>query len=259
MRELVYLSEAKLAQFLPGPRGGWHVKGSVTTPVGSVDVDPVRAPDAELARRLERVIEQVARDARWYTDEGLRPGQGVQFEAPLNYGVLDERYFDQMVVFLDSGRPAPNYAAGGAVRLLLHGSGRHLAGAPRSVQLADQVQEVRRYGWSGGGGQSGFGPSQSPGGYLGLAQNVEMLVATMNHAEQTPKPQGTPRSARPDLAAATRRLIEALETRMYPETAAWMTGYARVTVALRDGDTHYVVASPLNVEHTDSPEPPERT
>lgn len=62
MRELVYLSEAKLAQFLPGPRGGWHVKGSVTTPVGSVAVDPVRGPDAERSRRLERVIEEVARD-----------------------------------------------------------------------------------------------------------------------------------------------------------------------------------------------------
>lgn len=259
MRELVYLSESKLAQFLPGPRGGWHVKGSVTTPVGSVDVDPVRGPDAERARRLERVIEQVARDARWYTDDGLWPGQWIQFEAPLNYGVLDDKYFGQMVVFLDSGSPAPNYPAGGTVRLLLHGSGSNLAGAPRSVPVADQVEEFRRYSWAGGGGQSGFGMSQRPDGYLALAQNVEMLVATMTHAEETPKPRGTPRSARPDLAAATRRLIEAFETRMYPETAAWMAGYARVTVALREGATRYVVASPLNVEHTDPPEPPERT
>lgn len=83
-----------------------------------------------------------------------------------------------------------------------------------------------------------------------------MLVGTMTDAEKAANPHGTPHSAKPDLAAATRRLTEVFETRMYPETAAWMTGYARVTMALRDGGTRYVVTSTLNVEHT---EPPERT
>lgn len=233
MRELVYLSESKLAQFLPGPGGGWRVKGSVSTPVGTLDVDPVREPDAELARRLERVIAQVARGARWHTEEGLRPGEWIQFEAPLNYSVLDERYFHRMLVFLDP--------AGGAVRLLLHGSARHLAGTPSSVRVAGSVEDSYD---AGGGGQSS-------GGYVQLARNVERLIGTMaSGADAGPDPAG------PSLAAATRRLVGALDARMYPETAAWMTGYARVTVALRDGDVRYVVASPLNVEHTDPPERP---
>lgn len=246
MRELVYLSESKLTQFLSAPRGGWRVKGSVTTPVGSLDVDPVREPDTERARRLERVIEHVARSARWFAEDGLRPGQWVQFDAPLNYSVLDERYFHRMLVFLDSGRPAPGYPTGGSVRLLLHGSARHLAGTPSSVQVAGSVEDT-----TGDGGQSS-------GGYVHLARNVELLIGAMTSAETTTDGLGgledTPFG--PTLQAATRRLVGALETRMYPETAAWMTGYARVTVALQDGETRYVVASPLNVEHTDPPERP---
>lgn len=242
MRELVYLSESKLAQFLPGPRGGWRVRGSVTTPVGSVDVDPVREPETERARRLERVIAQVARDARWYTEDGLRPGQWIQFEAPLNYNVLDQRYFRRMLVFLEP--------PGGSVRLLMHGSARHLAGTPSPVRVAGSVEDMSG---GGGGGESGGG-GQSSGGYVHLARNVELLIGTMTSADADPSV--TPPVPPPSLGTATSRLVRALDARMYPEIAAWMTGYARVTVSLRDGDDRYVVASPLNVEHT---EPPERT
>lgn len=242
MRELVYLSESKLAQFLPGPRGGWRVRGSVSTPVGSVDVDPVRSADAERARRLERVIDQVARDARWYAEDDLRPGQWIQFEAPLNYNVLDQRYFRRMLVFLEP--------AGGSVRLLLHGSARHLAGTPSPVRVADSVEDESGYG---GGGESGGG-GQSSGGYVHLARNVELLIGTMTSADSSPEAAAS--VPPPSLAAATTRLVAALDAQTYPETAAWMTGYARVTVALRDGGTRYVVASPLNVEHTDPPERP---
>lgn len=255
MRELVYLSESKLAQFLPDPRTGWRVKGSVTTPVGSLDVDPVRDPESARGRRLEQVIEQVARDARWFAEDGLRPGRWVQFDAPLNYSLLDQRYFGGMLVFLDSGRPAPGYPTGGAVRLLLHGSARHLAGAVASVRVAGEVEEQRSYP-AGDGGQSSLGyPQQSAGGYIGLARNVELLVGTMASADATP-PRNLSRGQRrdPGLAEATERLVDALDAQMYPETAAWMTGYARVTVALDRGTTRYVVASPLNVEHTDPPE-----
>jgi hypothetical protein len=128
MRELVYLSDAKLRQFLPKPRRFFQAgraKVSVTTPVGGLDVEPGSAPDEERARarRFARVVAHVERGARWFWDEGLRAGQWVAFEAPLNYLVLRGE-FEEMVLFADPAEAVEGYERAWRARLVLHGSAR---------------------------------------------------------------------------------------------------------------------------------------
>ncbi|MFC9084547.1 SAVMC3_10250 family protein, partial [Streptomyces sp. NPDC057062] len=140
MQEVIYLSDRKLSQFLPGLRSAWpRQRVSVSTPFGGVEVDPSPGPASDLwGRHLLRVVRRVEESARWYTEAGARPGQWIAFEAPLNYFALDGAD-PTMVFFADTpDTPEPDHP----VRLLLHGSVDHLiAGPPARV-----TDETRRSG-----------------------------------------------------------------------------------------------------------------
>ncbi len=235
MQEMIYLSDRKLAQFLPELRSAWpRPRISLTTPFGGVEVDTAAGRPDTRTEHLTKVVRRIEENAGWFTEEGLRPGQWVAFEAPLNHVVLDDLSTD-MVLFVDAPEASKAYPTGGAVRLLLHGSPEHLvSGAGRrqpaevTVPGAEEEELVRNV--LGGG-------ASAPGGLLAA------LFGGLEAGE----------GQKPSLVAAIWRMISRLDERTYPEMAAWMRGYARITTGIvtRDGGPGLVVASPLYVEYGD--------
>lgn len=226
MRELVYLSEAKLAQFVPEPRRFPFSLKSLTTPIGGAEVE--RNPTPGNAERLYEIESHIATQARWYTEDGLRPGQWVQFEAPMNHRVLggpmvDLSHEPEMVVFVDA-------ASAESIRLLLHGSAAHLLGSKRPVQqwLTSDLL-----------------------GFHELAVRIARQEAA-GDAEETDARADAARSGAFEFG--TSRLIAKFDRPTGLETAIWMRGYARTTVVTEYEGVRYVVASPLYVERTDPPE-----
>ena len=112
MRELIYLSDAKLRQFHPerGPR--LRVREIGVPGIGQVGIDqPAGA-------HLDAVVEHLSGIARWYTEDDLATGDWVQFETALGYTVTGT---DRLPVLLFAEPP-------GEPRLVLHGSPHHLVG-----------------------------------------------------------------------------------------------------------------------------------
>lgn len=137
MRELIYLSERKLRQFVLGRPRRWRNRAQVEAEIkfpgiGGVKVGPaVPDRDAKVIPDLEKVIsalESSDRAARWFADDDLQPGQWVHFEAPLTYSLLSDGMRYRAVVFIDRDEPTTGYPTGGTTRLLMHGSAEHLLG-----------------------------------------------------------------------------------------------------------------------------------
>ncbi|MER6750323.1 MULTISPECIES: SAVMC3_10250 family protein [Streptomyces] len=226
MQEVIYLSDRKLSQFLSGLRSAWpRQRVSFSTPFGGMEVDPPAGTGPDLrGRHLTRVVRRVEESARWYAEEGLRPGQWVAFEAPLNYFALDT-VDPAMVFFADT--PAPDRP----VRLLLHGSAEHLI-----TGLLPRVTEGTPE--SGALVRNLLGTHASAPGAL-LAALSDDLGAGAD-------------GRRPSLITALRGLLERIDGQTHPETAAAMRGYARVTTGFTSrGGTGLIVASPLYVEYGD--------
>jgi hypothetical protein len=112
MRELVYLSGAKLRQFPPERGARFRIREIGLTGVGHIGVEP------PVDGRFDEVVDHLAGIARWYTDDGLAPGDWVQFETSLGYTVTGA---EQIPVLLFAEPP-------GDRRLVMHGSPHHLVG-----------------------------------------------------------------------------------------------------------------------------------
>ncbi|MFJ6845660.1 SAVMC3_10250 family protein [Streptomyces griseoluteus] len=228
LREFIYLSDAKLRQFIP-PARRLRRPGALrlTTPVGGIDLDaPAGDADSARGRQLDQVVGHLAETARWFGEPDLRPGGWVWFEAPLLYFTLRDADRD-LVLFTDPAPGAdPEYPAPDC-RLLLHGSVRHLLGViPVPVEDASLVEH-------GGGGDSAGTPFITAAGHV-----VRALTGT-----DTPAPPG---------AQGVRDLLDALDG-LQPDlpTAPRTRGYARVTASLPATATapRCLVASPLTVEY----------
>jgi hypothetical protein len=263
MRELIYLSDSKLEQFLPELRSLWpRPKLSLKTPFAGVEVDPT--PDARKSRlqHLAKVTAQIKRSAEWFAAPDLGPGQWVAFQAPLNYVILPEA-LGRMLVFIDPGRAVSGYPGGESVRLLLHGSSRHLIGGPPPRQAKVPEGENAYYEYTG------FGSSAMPG-YYHAVKNVEVLLrAFYGNIDFERDVSESPEKARDHLPRGTQLLAAAIDKQVHPKMAAWMAGYARVTISVSiprarnprlfrrgldpDDLVRYVVASPLYVEYASAP------
>lgn len=250
MRELVYLSDRKLQQFLPErrrrmPRAKWQF----STPVGGMGWEP-GAADAERARleRLQQVVRHVSSSARWFAEPELQAGSWVQFEAPLNYRTL-RRAAPGMVLFVDVPHSVEGYETGGEIRLLLHGSARHMAGGqdPLEVEPPSLSETETR----GGGG---FG-SSAAGGYVEFVTRATQAAHLLDSLRaEPPATSDDPRQldGSVPLAEGTRQLLQALDGQLPMETAAWMCGFARLTAVIaapwHSRSKRYVVGTPLYVE-----------
>jgi hypothetical protein len=138
MREFLYLSDAKLDQFIPAKKswGNWfsRVEGEVKVPFFSAKIG---APSAETGGNhdhLYRVIDEIESFARWYQEDNLRPGDWIAFECNLSSHVvrLDPEIndlrrfaaFPPIALFVEHSDHANSLR-----RLILHGSPHHLLGS----------------------------------------------------------------------------------------------------------------------------------
>jgi hypothetical protein len=240
MRELVYLSQRKLEQFQLDRRGGALVKRirevGVKAPLGMGEVqvglaDEVANRYAQLVRVLKE-LDRSERAPRWYEEDGLNPGDWVQFEAPLNFFFLPSRRSRQLQPVLMFLQPPPTQTQHGAVRLVLHGASVHLLGGrdrePQSAWLSPS------FAWE-------------------FFREMEEFLADKVAIAQS--------SNEPELFMA--RAISELDYEFGVATASWMAGYAKVTMQTstwerpyRDDDSEpsqLVVASPLYVEYVSEP------
>ncbi|GAA2080664.1 hypothetical protein GCM10009801_39060 [Streptomyces albiaxialis] len=237
MREVVYLSDRKLRQFLPirGRRWPRASRVNVTTPVGGAEVERA-ATDAEAERlkRLGKVVAEIRSRARTPGDPEVRAGHWVEFEAPLHQ--LTPREFAGTLLFLSlAGTDGP--------RLLLHGSAAHLTNAiPQPVDgPADETVVTAHDGFSNGPMFITRVVQASPGRAL-----LSDLEGRPSATDEEPEPGFSP------LPEAVGELVRTLDRQAYPETATRMRGFARVSAdPLTDPDTGatYLVASPLLVEY----------
>lgn len=232
MRELIYVSQAKLRQLvpdLPGRSGRLRdVEGEVKTPLGGFKVGKAARETGPGLARVVAALEASPRAPKWFADPEVRPGQWVHFEAPLSYAVTGSVTF-----FLDSTTPSTAYPTGGRLRLLLHGSEEHLVGAPPMV-----------------GFDRSYGPLGSRWNYV-----IETLNAHEQVTEETAFDVDRRDASGPPqrLMVMVNRVSEAMQTEF---TAAWMGGYARVTALYPRGQGAMLAATPLYVEYIDPPENP---
>ncbi len=213
---------------------------------GGVKVSPA-APGQEAtpAPDLDTVISALDssdRAAKWFADDDVRPGDWVHFEAPISY---TQAWFS--VIFVDLDQPTESYPTGGAVRLMLHGSDKHIVG---------NWAERENY-------DSAAGDLPEPTGSELL--RVWMLlkkfddVYTDDAGQERSDSAGLPElfSSEGDDPITERfgRVLDALSKRLaLRQTAAWMAGYARVTAVLAHAtDRRIITATPLYVEYVSEP------
>jgi hypothetical protein len=246
VRELVYLSDSKLEQFLPELRSFWpRPKVNIKSPILEIGMEPTDDAEKKRLKHLARVLAEIERSARWFTEPDITTGQWVHFEAPVNYLTVNIDHQD-VVFFADRGTASKDYPTGGAVRLLLHCSAKHLITGRAPVRVSRPAGElVEVYD---------IHESASRGGWFTI-DTVEHLLQKLRYY---PQPADTRRAEllerTPRLPGAISRLLRAIDGRVFPETAAWMAGYARISANLTDGDKRYVVASPLYVEYATPPQ-----
>ncbi|WP_344524157.1 SAVMC3_10250 family protein [Streptomyces albiaxialis] len=239
MREIVYLSESKLRQFVPVPRRIPRMAAlRVTTPFGGVDMDaPVKDGEKDQLRHLHKVCEQVQLAADWYAAPDLRPGQWVQFEVPLRCVTLSDAHQD-LVLFVDrargrdGGRPSAQDC-----RLLMHGSVRHLRGwTPIPVDGPEP---------EGANSLSSLGTA--------FATRAGQVVETLTRNRDRLSTEQAARQVAMRLPdRGVQDLLHALDDEDGSfNMSALMTGYARVSGILphTDATSRCVVASPLVVEY----------
>lgn len=244
VREVVYLSEGKLNEFLPEPRRALPaVKLHAGVSLAGINVEtPASNSVQDLRRHLKRVEKAMARHTPRHTESELAPGRWVRFEAALDWVTLRGRYQD-LVLFVDRApdraRPDP---AGATRRVLLHGSARHLLGRPPV-----QVDGPALTGLDGGGHSAGTAFVTNAG------HAVSALAGASDPLEPESGADGEPHPSRPLLhRAGIRDLLAALDAeRTEVSTSAVMTGYARVSALLPETATEAscLVASPLIVEY----------
>ncbi|MFJ2730713.1 SAVMC3_10250 family protein [Streptomyces collinus] len=240
MQELIYLSDAKLRQFVPEPqRRSWFGRrvtglklgGSAASFSGNVELALDRAGgEQNNADQLAAVVEHIDGRAPWYW-ERAKVGAWVYFEAPL-FAFLPMMGRLNTALFTDAppGRVEGHDPAHGT-RLLLHGSRNHLVTDIPSTNL--RAAGVR-------------------GSRLHMAiQTLRSVAPPMADQIDAPAPPiPGPRFADP---SAFGELFDAVDR--LSDAAAWMRGYARVSLVTQpfDGEAGQarplVVATPLFVAY----------
>ncbi|MDQ0378457.1 SAVMC3_10250 family protein [Amycolatopsis thermophila] len=224
MRELIYVSTAKLRQLVPDlpkrPRGLRDVEAEVTTPVGGVKVGKAARPAEPGLAAAVAGLEASPRAPKWFAEPGLRPGQWVHFEAPMAYGEIGGS-----VVFLDVDEAVDGYPTGGRLRLLLHGSRDHLVGALPGAER-----------------------DMDPGHHSLWVRFVQILM-------ELDEPDRAEAAEHPRFLARMVDSLDALADRLQPRfTAAWAAGYARITAVVPVDECTILAATPLYVEHVAPPD-----
>ncbi|MFF8478625.1 SAVMC3_10250 family protein [Streptomyces sp. NPDC015414] len=232
MQDLIYVSDAKLRQFMPETqRRSWtgrRVTGiklgaSAASFSGNVEVALDQAGgEQNNADQLAAVVKDIGGRAPWYW-ERARAGAWVYFEAPL-FAFLPMLGRIGTVLFTDTppGRVEGHDPAHGT-RLLLHGSRKHLlADVPPTNLRAPGVNRSR----------------------LHMAIDTLRSVAPPT-ADQIDAPAPPMRETGFADPSAFGDLFHAVSP--LSDAAAWMRGYARVSLVTQAFDRETEQASPLVV------------
>ncbi|MEV0445803.1 SAVMC3_10250 family protein [Streptomyces spectabilis] len=221
MRELVYLSDSKIQQFVPDLRTSWNRPDiAITSPFGGISFNGTSDVTRMRLHHLKRVMKRVERSARWFT-EPVRPGAWVSFEAPMNYFTLGAP-FNGMLLFLDIPRATEDYPTGGSVRLILHGSSRHLLVGRPAVEVNPPAEQQIDACFGGSFGDD----------FEILVSNLDLLQEAL-HSRGVDSSAGSIEFKRTHaLRHATLQLVSALDAASHEETATTLIGYARITAYL---------------------------
>ncbi|WAL75857.1 SAVMC3_10250 family protein [Kitasatospora sp. YST-16] len=241
MRELIYLSERKLAQFHEDakPRrwlpqvSRWSAKAPMGLGELEVSLADQATPQRPNLERVLRHLDSLIPQPVPYFEAGPDAGQWVRFRTRLNYqivrpvtdsidgDIVDEPVGPPAVIFWEPhsrwepwDNPTP--------RLVLHGSPEHLVGVPSAERTTAEGLSVSR---------------SFPPGFM------DLLYGNMPRNGEQP-------------GGALANLLHQLDQVMPPQAAGLLTGYAKVTFALevpfdvggRRAMTAAIVASPLYVE-----------
>ncbi|KOV71845.1 hypothetical protein ADL00_06950 [Streptomyces sp. AS58] len=248
MQELIYVSQAKLRQFVPeGRRRTWigrkltNFRLDVPLVAGGGGIELGLAEGGAESRGVElaAAIKHVEEHALWYQDPEVRAGSWVYFEALLNVvscgGDIAGPLGEETALFLDTRVAQPDEPGRDGTRLILHGSGEHLlVPVPR---LAIDPQN------------------------LGVAQSA--LRGTLWMLRIVPPADPEQVSWHPQAregAGGSMRHTVLWASDASPQSAAWMRGYAQVTLSVESGfPTHahlhpaplppILMATPLYVEY----------
>lgn len=143
MRELIYLSDPKLRQFVDVRRsGGWRgilkkLSGSIKVPLIEGNLEVTFETPSALPSNLERVYANILNRAKWYEDISVEPGNWVLFEAKLRCMTgRSDRDTSPVVVFFECARPGAQFGR----RLVLHGSARNLK--RNKLQLKESKKDI---------------------------------------------------------------------------------------------------------------------
>jgi hypothetical protein len=250
VRELIYLSDAKLRMFMdavPFPRArsrGGAASIEVLGAKGEISVNPAEPGEEDLAEvqaaKLAAVITHL--DREWspvpFTTPGLRPNQWIHFDVSMGYGTAHEdsgRTPDDVVLFGGSAAPT-NTGQSRDVELLLCGSIHHLRDRIASVGrmgsdtrwLYELIKETSKLD------QQGVSPFPN--------DPTDLVPANRS-------------LARPE--EVSRWVFDIIDRQHPPNQRGRLRGHARV---LFDSDderwfTRLVVATPLYVEISPPPRP----
>jgi hypothetical protein len=243
MQELVYVSEAKLRQFkldVKPSRFSRLRKLAVKPPlVGEYEVEladsgkPGRPTLLEVKTHLED-----SRKILWFADPTAQSGNWIHFETKLDYAFPREPNAsdDEAGSFVVFWNPPTSANEQGAI-LILHGSGKHMIEGG-ALQRDSREFEVR-----------------SPYSQARALQDWSRF-----YSEEFFDPGNEPLEQRRFLEGVTNLLRYCYQS-VAEGSAAWMSGYARVTATDRSRsrglwpyqDVPIVVASPLYVSRTDAP------
>lgn len=237
MRELVYLSQRKLSQFQPErPRGGFlsritGVGAKAPLSMGEVSLT-LAASTTQSVPQLDKVLDELnnrVRGVQWYEDGNIRVGDWTQFEALMNYAVVEEPGLpdDAPLLFWEPQPKNPGDAPTGP-SLLLHASSDGLVGNPAGV--------------SGGISESMSDP-----------RSLAKALRQLRHSDDPLSAQSSleDRQWVYALANIRHRLDEDYPAFM----ASWFAGYARIIGILPpSAPESYILATPLYVERVSKPE-----
>lgn len=252
VRDFLYLSDQKLraldVKISRLQRGTLAMRGEVKLPFMSVAVEPTAqtaqsTPDrgtALQAARLRKAIDDINERSLWYSDPEARAGCWVYFESPMNYCLLQSKYFQSSVIFADHAGVLPDPT----VRLLMHGAQRHLLNQPRVIEVSDEVERLRS-------------ASSGTEFVYALADNIADVIRAISAANDplAATPAHIPSVTKAEsLATGIARILRVLDQRFAPDTAATLAGLARVTASMDATDAlgnteRFIMATPLYVEY----------
>lgn len=242
--EYVYLSDDKVAQFIPRDVRWWSKirakKFTGKAGIGGFEAS-AEFESVDLARmggHLDKLERHILEFSRWYEEQDLVPGNWVSFEGRIGCQVTDRDPARGAVLFCQAGSlDEPSR------RIVLHGSAEHLVRATPANQTA-----------SSGLARSNPGYSRSDGLPLILEAVGD---AALPDTEQTfwrtfSSPPGRSTPALDTLPQRLETLFtDIVGTETYLECAPYLGGCARVSrvVNLPTLPFDVVVASPLFVRY----------